>query len=383
MAQELAQEKQATLKGLHKPMKKWFKARPLLIAQLGSFPTFWQDLASWEHFQGAQKAYRTWQDYSESHSSSMPESELLAVIQGTLSQAAGSEGPPSLPMEAEAVATVDDLGTILAANTKHHSADSEPDAAASAAPTLPEAVPTAATSASEPSAPSTSAPSRSVAPPPRKRRRKRRWEAKERTTTRFGKRALPAWATLMPPGLTQRQQRAFLLKARIDEINLELLSAPETVVAEGDNPNRSPSPPPQYDDTGRRTNSRLQRKVRELIERKELVIEELLDLCPEAVGGRRLRVRLDADHPAMIACQAAGLDDQSSSSASAGGGGAGRGQLGTGTRFAVRVPMPPGSDEKDVMGFVLGPRGNTQKRLMRETLCNVSIRGKAAFKEGR
>lgn len=35
------------------------------------------------------------------------------------------------------------------------------------------------------------------------------------------------------------------------------------------------------------------------------------------------------------------------------------------------------------IGLIIGPRGNTQKRLERETNCKISIRGKGSVKEGR
>ena len=35
------------------------------------------------------------------------------------------------------------------------------------------------------------------------------------------------------------------------------------------------------------------------------------------------------------------------------------------------------------IGLIIGPRGNTQKRLERETHCKISIRGKGSVKEGR
>jgi len=34
------------------------------------------------------------------------------------------------------------------------------------------------------------------------------------------------------------------------------------------------------------------------------------------------------------------------------------------------------------IGLVIGPRGNTQKRLEKETNCKISIRGKGSLKDG-
>lgn len=35
------------------------------------------------------------------------------------------------------------------------------------------------------------------------------------------------------------------------------------------------------------------------------------------------------------------------------------------------------------IGLIIGPRGNTQKRMEKETRCKIAIRGKGAVKEGR
>lgn len=34
------------------------------------------------------------------------------------------------------------------------------------------------------------------------------------------------------------------------------------------------------------------------------------------------------------------------------------------------------------IGLIIGPRGNTQKRMQRETNCKIAIRGKGSIKEG-
>lgn len=36
----------------------------------------------------------------------------------------------------------------------------------------------------------------------------------------------------------------------------------------------------------------------------------------------------------------------------------------------------------ETSGLIIGPRGNTQKRLERETDCKIAIRGKGSVKEG-
>jgi len=38
--------------------------------------------------------------------------------------------------------------------------------------------------------------------------------------------------------------------------------------------------------------------------------------------------------------------------------------------------------EYNFIGLVIGPRGNTQKRLEKETGCKISVRGKGSLKDG-
>ena len=39
--------------------------------------------------------------------------------------------------------------------------------------------------------------------------------------------------------------------------------------------------------------------------------------------------------------------------------------------------------EYNFIGLIIGPRGNTQKRMERETGCKISIRGKGSAKDGK
>jgi splicing factor 1 len=50
------------------------------------------------------------------------------------------------------------------------------------------------------------------------------------------------------------------------------------------------------------------------------------------------------------------------------------------------MPAEPG-EECDALfallaGLIIGPRGNTQKRMQRETNCKIAIRGRGSVKEG-
>ena len=50
-------------------------------------------------------------------------------------------------------------------------------------------------------------------------------------------------------------------------------------------PNRSPSPPPQYDSNGKRLNSREARLIKKLQDEKQAILEELVKLNPLFADG--------------------------------------------------------------------------------------------------
>ncbi|KAA0175565.1 hypothetical protein FNF27_02975 [Cafeteria roenbergensis] len=60
-ALEAAQENRAQVQAIHRPLKLWYNGTPagaaLKASGMGSFPTFWQDLADWPHFREVRKAY--------------------------------------------------------------------------------------------------------------------------------------------------------------------------------------------------------------------------------------------------------------------------------------------------------------------------------------
>ena len=58
----------------------------------------------------------------------------------------------------------------------------------------------------------------------------------------------------------------------------------EAARAEGD-PNRPPSPPPEYDSTGKRTNSREQRMTKAFTLARDALCEKMADLNPSLVAG--------------------------------------------------------------------------------------------------
>lgn len=107
---------------------------------------------------------------------------------------------------------------------------------------------------------------------------------------------------------------------------------------------RSPSPPPRYDSRGKRINTRLDRAREKLEAERYKLVLRLRELDPSfrpPIGMRPPKI--------------------------------------------VEKLIIPKEKEGTVnyIGLILGPRGKTQKRLEKEFMCRVAIRGKGSVKDGR
>ena len=108
---------------------------------------------------------------------------------------------------------------------------------------------------------------------------------------------------------------------------------------------RSPSPAPEYDSLGNRINTREKRTRGKLLDERNGIIEKYQKLNP-----------LYRPPQEFITAQ----------------------------KFEEKVFIPiKEHPEVNFIGLIIGPRGNTQKRLVQETGCQVVIRGKGSVKDGR
>ncbi|KAJ2100507.1 hypothetical protein GGI09_002249 [Coemansia sp. S100] len=168
----------------------------------------------------------------------------------------------------------------------------------------------------------------------RKRRRKNRWGDKE-----------PTAAAAVPPALassmSKEQLESYVSNLRIDEITRKLKSG-DVVPPDGQ---RSPSPAPVYNSEGKRTNTREHRYRRKLEEERMRLVEERLKLDPD--------YRPPADYKRR-------------------------------SKFSEKVFIPVDDNPGlNFIGLLIGPRGNTLKKIESESGSKISIRGKGSIKEGK
>lgn len=185
-----------------------------------------------------------------------------------------------------------------------------------------------------------------------KKRRKSRWgDPVEPATDGNGekKRKKSRWAPAPSASsavaglLTQKQQQTVVLRAQLENINQKLKTVVMDAALIEKDPNRSPSPPPQYDSNGKRTNTREVRMKAALEKRRRETIDELVKVNP--------LFRPPADY--------------------------------TRQKLHRKIYIPIRDfPSYNFIGLIIGPRGNTQKRMERETNCKIAIRGKGSVKEG-
>lgn len=141
--------------------------------------------------------------------------------------------------------------------------------------------------------------------------------------------------------MTLEQQEAYSLNFRIEEITQKLWLN-DVVPRESE---RSPSPPPQYDSNGKRTNTREVRYRKRLEDERHRLVEEATKTIPN------YKLPTDYRKPQK-------------------------------TQEKIYIPVND-YPEINFIGLLIGPRGNTLKKMETESGAKIAIRGKGSVKEGK
>lgn len=142
--------------------------------------------------------------------------------------------------------------------------------------------------------------------------------------------------------LTQEQLIAYQIMFRIHEITSLLFS---NGLKPPERRHRSPSPPPMYDARGKRINTKEQRYRKKLEEERHRLVEIALRLIPHFVAPE------DYKRPSKFQ-----------------------------DKYYIPVDQYPGIN---FVGLLLGPRGNTLRKLQEDSGCKIAIRGRGSVKEGK
>ncbi|KAF9158390.1 hypothetical protein DFQ26_007707 [Actinomortierella ambigua] len=169
-----------------------------------------------------------------------------------------------------------------------------------------------------------------------KRKRRSRWAAEEEKVH------IPGMPTALPTNMTEEQLELFLLHTRIEEISKKLKSG--DVLPPPDR-ERSPSPQPEYNAEGKRINTREYRWRKKLEDERRHLIEGAIKKYPD------FKPPADYRKP---------------------------------TKLQEKVYIPAKEfPEINFIGLLIGPRGNTLKKMEADSGAKISIRGRGSVKEGK
>ncbi|RXW24258.1 hypothetical protein EST38_g1593 [Candolleomyces aberdarensis] len=145
-------------------------------------------------------------------------------------------------------------------------------------------------------------------------------------------------------GVSQAQLDNYAIHLRLEEINRKL-RLNDFVPPERE---RSPSPPPTYDGQGRRTNTREVRYRKKLEEERVRLVEKAMKNDPNFRPPVEYHQQKRSQRPSE----------------------------------KVYIPVKE-FPEINFFGLLVGPRGNSLKKMERESGAKISIRGKGSVKEGK
>ncbi|KAK9792258.1 hypothetical protein WJX73_010700 [Symbiochloris irregularis] len=178
-----------------------------------------------------------------------------------------------------------------------------------------------------------------------KRPKHSRWAAQEEAAAVVPGLALPVSLPASLAGLVDANPQAMLLHRQLSTISQQIHELDTRgLVAEQPESERSPSPQPQYDEEGMRSNTRAQRLKQKLTGQAQDVVTELIKISPSYKPPPEFRPPKKQ------------------------------------RKIYVPVQQYPGYN---FIGLIIGPRGNTQKRMQQESGAKIALRGKGSVKDGR
>ncbi|KAG0225383.1 hypothetical protein BGW42_004453 [Actinomortierella wolfii] len=169
-----------------------------------------------------------------------------------------------------------------------------------------------------------------------RRKRRSRWAAEDEKVH------IPGMPTALPTNMTDEQLELFLLHTRLEEISKKLRSGD---VLPPPDKERSPSPQPEYNAEGKRINTREYRYRKKLEDERRTLIEGAIKKYPD------FKPPADYRKP---------------------------------TKLQEKVYIPAKEfPEINFIGLLIGPRGNTLKKMEADSGAKISIRGRGSVKEGK
>lgn len=331
---EVQLEKQNFLKGLFPKMKTWYMSPSVaqFAEQHGTFPAFWQDLGDWKSYSVVKKVYFIVSE--KEPGSSYDIMAIDAQVEEMLNPAPAQESGETAPQGADS-SVGDSSSSSSAPRRKRRWDTSAPVAGEAACVVAPEV---AVSKAAE------DAPLRNRWGPPADAELAAEEEqaaaaSRKKKSSRFSTKAEPVAVS------AEAVQQSLVLQMQAQAIYERLQQLPREAYLHEQLPpsERPPSPAPIYDSQGRKMNTYEVRVREELTTRRMKLIAEMLKANPF------LPAPPDYIKPKPT------------------------------RRLDIPVAEYP---DYNFIGLIIGPRGNTQKRLEQQTGCRISIRGRGAYGRG-
>lgn len=155
---------------------------------------------------------------------------------------------------------------------------------------------------------------------------------------------LNALKTAITTAMTPEQLNAYVLCFRIEELGQKIRAGDYVPAC---NSKRSPSPPPEYDISGRRINTRQNRYRQRLEEERQALVDAAINTVPGYQAPRNIR-----------GIQRSLITEK------------------------VYIPVKDFPDA-NFIGQILGPRGQSLTNMNKQSGANIVIRGKGSVKEGK
>lgn len=328
---ELLQEKRELLKGMYPNMKIFWQseeAGSLRLKYGPEFPSFWQDLETWQHIKLMQKLFLMICEKKE-NGETISENDVMKIEHSLTATTLLQNDSKSCDEQNESRDNPKDSVELKSEPTSRKRRNRWENTEEEQLPT------TVGEATSIPANTNNTTSANSAEAGVSRKNRRSRW----------GGDALSGLvgAGAVQPITQEVIQQTMVLKIQLQQLNDRLLNVAQEAALLEQDPNRPPSPAPKYDKDGKRTNTREVRMREDLTKDRSKLIEELVKLNP--------LFQLPADVSKVKPTR------------------------------KVYIPFRE-FPTYNFIGLIIGPRGNTQKKMEQETGCKISIRGKGSMKEG-
>lgn len=374
--EEIDIEKRELLKGLFNPMKLWYNSRNCkdIVSKYGDFPMHWQELEKWNHFKLLKKMYFIISERyngSDKYDVSIVEEEVISMLNPVIYDDIDEERGKNCSDASKSQEVQMQTSTEVSTNNESEQPSRKknrwgapaapvPLVNSSSSENLAASNPDVGSACTSEKAVSANTDGDSSNANGGTTSKRSRWGAPAATTTSTTtsdttSNSAPAparkksrFSVSDAPAITvsaEAIQQSLIIQVQVNAIGERLIQLPREAFLHDQLPpsERPSSPAPIYDNAGKKINTYEARTREELTNKRNSLIEEMIRINPT--------IKPPADYVKPKPMR--------------------------------KLPIPVQEyPDYNFIGLIIGPRGNTQKRLEQQTNTHISIRGKGSFSRG-